>query len=244
MDQDGVFSHRGAIVIDMIFHALRFARDACAFSRERTSALVSVLKRNHEDAISGRLTATASFALFKALLLTHSVQRPPFSTGIFSLPDVEKITDYTLNTYYRHYRLYQHAFASNMSLSLSTRADVPSPPPVPPALAMAVDEEEWERRRVERSHVEAERAREEEERRLKAEEEAKEAEIRAAYEAAIPDEITQKVESAVVSRLEQLQEEMRREFEAQQRDLMAKLEALEGGGKKTAAAAGGGGGVS
>ena len=46
------------------------------------------------------------------LLLTHSVQRPPHSVGIFSRLESEQITQFVLDTYYRHFKLYRCGAAS------------------------------------------------------------------------------------------------------------------------------------
>ncbi len=45
------------------------------------------------------ITLDALFGLFKSLLVNHSVPRPPYSVLIFSLQDVQNITDYVTNTY-------------------------------------------------------------------------------------------------------------------------------------------------
>jgi hypothetical protein len=38
------------------------------------------------------------YAVFKNLVLQHSVHRPPFSDKIFSFADLKLITDYAVNT--------------------------------------------------------------------------------------------------------------------------------------------------
>lgn len=48
-----------------------------------------------------------SFEFFKELLLRHSVQRPPFSVGLFSFQEMKAITEWMMDSYYRHYKLYQ-----------------------------------------------------------------------------------------------------------------------------------------
>jgi hypothetical protein len=48
-----------------------------------------------------------SFAFFKQLLLRHSVQRPPYSVGLFSFQELKAITEWMMDSYYRHYKLYQ-----------------------------------------------------------------------------------------------------------------------------------------
>lgn len=51
-----------------------------------------------------------SFQLFKELMLQHSVQRPPYSIGLFSLQEFKKVLEWALDTYYRYYKLYQYVF--------------------------------------------------------------------------------------------------------------------------------------
>ena len=51
-----------------------------------------------------------SFQYCKDLLLAHSVQRPPYSIGLFTLPEMKALLSWMLDTYYRHYKLYMYAF--------------------------------------------------------------------------------------------------------------------------------------
>lgn len=46
----------------------------------------------------GRLAMDKSWEKTKQILLTHSVQRPPFSVSVFSLADLQAITHYLLHT--------------------------------------------------------------------------------------------------------------------------------------------------
>ena len=49
------------------------------------SVLYSIMKETFQESMSKFLTAKASFNYFRDLLLQHSVQRPPFSVGLFAL---------------------------------------------------------------------------------------------------------------------------------------------------------------
>ena len=55
--------------------------------------------------LAGGLQMADSFAVFKHLLLKHSCQRPPFSTGVFTPAEVPEISKYVLDTFYRHYKM-------------------------------------------------------------------------------------------------------------------------------------------
>lgn len=46
------------------------------------------------------------------LLLAHSVQRPPYSIGLFSHSEFQRILTWALDSYYRHYKLYQYAYTN------------------------------------------------------------------------------------------------------------------------------------
>ena len=41
--------------------------------------------------------------------------RPPFSLGIFNLEEARQITDWMLNTYFSHFKLYQYAFTTRQA---------------------------------------------------------------------------------------------------------------------------------
>ena len=59
-----------------------------------------------------------SFLEFKELLLSHAVERPPHNASVFSVDDVSSETEYMLNAYFRHYKLYQYIFTSRLQVTL------------------------------------------------------------------------------------------------------------------------------
>jgi hypothetical protein len=63
-------------------------------------------------------TPAACHAFFTELLLKHSVERPPFSVGIFAHTDVAAITKFAVDGYLRHVRLYQRVFCTSILLDL------------------------------------------------------------------------------------------------------------------------------
>lgn len=48
--------------------------------------------------------------MLDAALLLLWFGRPPFSCGVFSQAEMQAILDWMLNTYYKHYKLYQYVF--------------------------------------------------------------------------------------------------------------------------------------
>ena len=110
---------QAAIELDLFSYAILFCKKQ-QFSQEQLSAFFSILKSVHAMCSStpyDNLQETSLF--FRDLLLRHSVQRPPFSCLLFSLPQVKAITDYVLATYFRHFKMYKFAFTERVQLSLS-----------------------------------------------------------------------------------------------------------------------------
>ncbi len=65
----------------------------------------------------------------------HSVQRPPYSIGLFTLAEMKAILAWILDTYYRHYKLYMYAFTDRVLMSLTQAHPldiVEAAPPLPP----------------------------------------------------------------------------------------------------------------
>jgi hypothetical protein len=101
---------------DMHYHNYAFcmSRD---FSPEKTSTFLSIMKLVLEEAVKRRLVVDEAFNVFKEWVLKHSVERPPWSVGIFTFDDVKAITEYVHNTFFRHYRLYMYVFMTQQDLT-------------------------------------------------------------------------------------------------------------------------------
>lgn len=91
---------RKALQVDLYMMTLKFAL-ANDLEDDQLSTLLSLVKVVHEESVAARLTMEASFSRFKHHLLLHTVQRPPFSLGIFPVKLMSSIIDWMLNTYYR-----------------------------------------------------------------------------------------------------------------------------------------------
>ncbi|GFR81762.1 coiled-coil domain-containing protein C16orf93 homolog [Elysia marginata] len=119
------------IKMDLFYYTLQFAKEQ-KFSPEKTSAFFSIIKKIFEVCIEtpyGNLDHT--FQYFKDLLLCHSVNRPPYSIELFSPHEVRKISEYTINTFFRHFKMYKYAFTPMIRLDLAINyvGMPPSPPP-------------------------------------------------------------------------------------------------------------------
>lgn len=96
----------------------------------KTSAFFSVMKLSFFHCIASPVhDVDEAFEFFKQLLLRHSVQRPPYSEQIFSFTDIKTITEYAIDTLFRHYKLYKYAYTKKIRLDFHM-GEPPKPPPV------------------------------------------------------------------------------------------------------------------
>jgi hypothetical protein len=123
------------IVADMHFYNFLFCHSA-NFSAAKTSCFLSIMKQVFLSMIAERLTSEETFDLTKTLILKHSVTRPPYSVAIFSANDLKVIMDYVLNTFFRHFNLYQYVYVPHRHLKLRTRAST-FLPPIPNSCSVA-----------------------------------------------------------------------------------------------------------
>lgn len=79
----------------------------------------SICQRSQPHFVPACSQVDKSFQGFKDLLLMHSVQRPPYSTGLFTLAEVKTIMNWMLDTYYRHYKLYMYTFTDRVLMSVT-----------------------------------------------------------------------------------------------------------------------------
>ena len=58
--------------------------------------------------------------MLRQYLADHSIQRPPFSIAIFTQREVQLIQEFALETFLRHFSLYEFAFNPRVELILRT----------------------------------------------------------------------------------------------------------------------------
>ena len=125
-------SNKQALIeLDMYTYAILFAKKK-DLSHEQVSAFFTILKSVHLMCISTPFdNLKETFQYFKELLLRHSINRPPYSTSLFTIAQVRDITEYVLNTYFKHFKLYKYAFTKwvQMNLKLSYVGVEVSPEP-------------------------------------------------------------------------------------------------------------------
>lgn len=217
---------RNAILIDLYFNCLAFA-DEKSFTSEKTATFLAIVKTTHQRAIDEMMTVERSFAFFRTLVLQNSVQRPPYSLGIYNFKEMSEITEYMLGSYYRHYKLYQYAFTHLVKLDIEHCSPVVEIAPEITPLAEADTEQAWQAKQDEIARQAAEAQQKAEEERLAAEEAEREARLKAEYEAAIPEEVTAKVQEALAAQMAEMKESLETKFKEQEEGLLAKITDLE-----------------
>ncbi|XP_054849201.1 cilia- and flagella-associated protein 119 isoform X2 [Eublepharis macularius] len=117
--QDFELNPRSAILLDLYFYSIQFSREQ-GFNQEQTSAFFSIVKDTHEACVETPLpNVEECYSYFTELVFCHSIRRPPFSIDLFSQDQLVLITDYVINTYFRHFKLYKYAFTPQVRLDIS-----------------------------------------------------------------------------------------------------------------------------
>ena len=148
------------IELDLYTYAVLFCKKN-EFSPEQLSAFFTILKSVHSLCISTPYdNLQDTFVYFRELILRHCVQRPPFSTSLYSLSQVKIITDYVLSTYFKHFKLYKYAFTKRVQLNLSIQYS--GEPAVAEGGEVEGEREEKEREKEEGEEEEEEKVEEEE----------------------------------------------------------------------------------
>ncbi|GBF96027.1 hypothetical protein Rsub_08842 [Raphidocelis subcapitata] len=204
--------------------------EAWGFSDEKLSALLGIVKETHARAARERLPVEAAFRFFRDALLRHSVQRPPFSIGVFSAAEVGLVLRWGIDAYFRHYKLYQYAFTARVTLDVCTRhpaALLEAPPPLPALRTAATEDEHTTQLEAQRRQREAAEAAAAAAAAAAAEAERARA-LEAEYAASLPEDVQERVARAVERELAGIRGEMDREFRARHAGLLSRLAALEG----------------
>eukprot|EP00878_Enallax_costatus_P038356 GHUV01043567.1.p1 GENE.GHUV01043567.1~~GHUV01043567.1.p1 ORF type:complete len:187 (+),score=81.30 GHUV01043567.1:1956-2516(+) len=151
---------------------------------------------------------------------------------------MRSILDWMLHTYYRHYKLYQYAFTSRVTMSITSyhpSSLVELVPQLPP-LADALTEEQHQQQLDEEQRQEEERRHAEEAAAAVAAEEARQRALEEEYEASLPDDVKDRVVHALEREVGYLKKKMAEQFQAQQKGLLTRLAELEAAAKASAAA--------
>lgn len=111
-------SKQDIIELDLYMYAFLFGKNQ-KFNTAQLSTLLSIVKKIHSKCISTPFENQSElFDYFGKLLVQHSVNRPPFSTGLFTPLQVKTLSEYVLSTYFKHYKLYKYAFTKRVQMNV------------------------------------------------------------------------------------------------------------------------------
>jgi len=164
--QDKIDINEINIIADFHYYNLCFAKNQLLLPNNKTALLLNIMARlikfrdyeasnvmiktmNQEMQRSEeekyKLLLEQKFDELRDSLLACSVDNPPFSIRIFTTNEVKKLLDYTMNTYFLHFRLY-NAVMSNKQFSEQKNIEVyiDEPLPIPPLNEGLMDNPERE----------------------------------------------------------------------------------------------------
>ena len=127
-------TERPEVVGDLYFYFYAFARDQ-KFTERKMATFLTICQQLFDADTSTNdplETFERSYQRFEAMLLKHSVERPPWSAGIFDGNDVKAIVNFVLHDYFRHYRLYKAIFTARKDANFSVISPFETPHQVPP----------------------------------------------------------------------------------------------------------------
>lgn len=131
-NEDGFQSE---ILGEFHFHNFGFCQKQC-FSDEQASTLLSIMRLLHQRSVAdSKMSIQDAFVLFRELMDSHSVQRPPYSVGVFSTAEQAAISDYVAETFFRHFKMYQYVYVKSKELHLQLVSEDLAPP-VPLAIGL------------------------------------------------------------------------------------------------------------
>lgn len=103
------------------FHCINF--NFCCqhqYSNEKVSTLLGIMDFILHTMIKRQLQVEQGTKLLKEILSKHKLHRPPYSILIFSEAEVSDIQNFMLNTFFRHYCLYEYSFKPKVDIILMT----------------------------------------------------------------------------------------------------------------------------
>ena len=107
------------VVLDLYYYCLQFCKQS-KFSVEQSSAVFSIVKNIHEAAIETPFNNLSHcYKYMKDLILCHSVKRPPFGIELFTPEEAKLVSEYIVNSYFRHFKLYKFVFTPKLQLDIT-----------------------------------------------------------------------------------------------------------------------------
>jgi hypothetical protein len=109
---------RNLIMVDLFYYLIKFALKH-NFNKLQINVLIYAILTTHELALTTAYgNMDECFKYIKELMILYSVNRPPMSLKLFEPNEIKICLDYFLNTYFRHFKLYKHAFTPTIKLDV------------------------------------------------------------------------------------------------------------------------------
>lgn len=123
------------VMIDMIHDAILFTADNTFPYAKSIVFLTIYITFLQQAIIQSHYEPEKLYRQYERILLKHSVERPPHSSGIFDLPDVKLLHDFFINSYFRNVKLIQNCLSKRHIMSFQSITPVSIPSQTLPALA-------------------------------------------------------------------------------------------------------------
>ena len=106
-------------LLKLDFHYMNyvFCKDQ-QFSNEKTSTMLAMLDTVLNRMLEKSLNSTQGLKMLKLHLNDHSIQTPPYAIFLFTQSEIKAIVEFSLQTFLRHYSLYEFAFKPRVDLVL------------------------------------------------------------------------------------------------------------------------------
>lgn len=108
-------------LLKLDFHYMNFLFcKELMFSNEKVSTLLAMFDFILTRMLEQQLKPEVGLRILRDILKRHSIHRPPFQILIFSERENEQIVQFALDSFLRHYSLYEFAFKPRVDLIIRT----------------------------------------------------------------------------------------------------------------------------
>jgi hypothetical protein len=107
------------LILDYHYINYTFCQEK-SYSNEKVSTFLAIMNFILHTMIKNQLPVEEGIKMLKGILAKHCEQRPPFSIFIFTRQEATEICNFALNSFFRHYSLYEYSFKPKIELVLQT----------------------------------------------------------------------------------------------------------------------------
>ena len=140
LDKEESVARVSELLLDFYTINLDFAKRKKNYSDEKVSTFLAIMHHTFNASLKNNLSQRDCLQIFKGLLKIHSLPRPPDSISLFNKIDLVELEEFFIETFYRHYPLYESAIKQKADLTLKTLDIVQNEPLATPPLETATSE--------------------------------------------------------------------------------------------------------